>query len=245
MKKIVLCYDFDKTLTKEDMLDYGLCKILNVEPAVFWDMEKELIKNQNLKQILSSMFLSIKLSKEKKYKLSKQNIYNFGNNIEFFDGVETWFEMINEYAKQHDIQLVHYVISGGLVNSIEGSSIFKYFKKVYACKFLFDENDNAIWPASIVDETNKPYYLKKIANEEKVEFEDMVYFGDGGTDIPAFEYLASNKGTSIGVQHPQKVKLSTLNEMLKKKTLHYYFVADFTKESELTKTLQQIIINKK
>lgn len=243
MKKMVFCYDFDKTLTQEDTLDFGLCKALGIDPISFWKMEEDLMNN-GVSRILTTTFLAFNLSKQKQFNLSRKNIYDFGKNIQFFDGVEEWFEMINAFAKQYDIEILHYVISGGLLYSIEGCSIYKHLKKVYACKFLFDKNDNPIWPARIIDMKNKPHYIQRIMKKEQIEAKDVIYFGDGATDIPAFEFVANNQGISIAVQHPQKNKEKELIEMLDKKTLHHYLSADYTKESELTKTIQQIIVNK-
>ena len=62
-----------------------------------------------------------------------------GENIELFPGVIDWFDRINEYGKNLGFEIEHYIISSGLKEIIEGSSIAKEFKKIYACEYYYDE----------------------------------------------------------------------------------------------------------
>lgn len=243
MKKIILCYDFDKTLTKEDILEYGFCKKLEINPADFWKKEAELMQKHNMGQIEAEVFTITEFAKQKKYNLTKQKLIEFGKKVEFFEGVFEWFEKINEYAKSFEVEIVHYIVSAGAKASITGTSVSKNFKNIYACEYVYGDDGNLLNIARIVDKTNKAYYIQKIVKKEGVGLNNVVYFGDGETDIPAFEFVSKNKGFSIGVCHPEKAKNKELLKMVKEKTLNHYFDADYKEESKLHQAVKQIIKN--
>ena len=56
-------------------------------------------------------------------------------------GQVTWFDRINEYCVERDLAIEHYIISSGNFEFIKGSEIVPHFEKVFASKFMFDEND--------------------------------------------------------------------------------------------------------
>lgn len=241
MKKIVLCYDFDKTLYKEDVLDHGFCKAINVESDKFWKSKDEFADKYNIEQISAVMLFLINVSKEKNFKLTKEAFLNFGEEVELYNGVIDWFDRIDEYARKLDVEIKHYVISAGMKSSIEGTKIFNKFHDVFACDFLYDDEGIANWPRHIVNKMNKPYYIDKITEDENIDSSNIVYFGDGDTDIPAFEHVSKIGGTSIAIFDTRNKKKDILLEMLDKNKLHYYIDADYSKDSDLEKIIKNLI----
>ena len=70
---------------------------------------------------------------------TKKNLEDYGSKVRLFPGVEEWFDRIKRYGKKQGVIVEHYIISSGVKEIIEGSSIAKYFKRIYACKYIYDE----------------------------------------------------------------------------------------------------------
>ena len=159
MNKIALIYDFDKTLSPRDMQEFHLIPSLGYDdPKEFWDKCKNETNKYNMDSILSYMLMIKKDNPD----LTYDDLKREGKYLELFKGVDTWFERINRYGKRRGIEVEHYIISSGLKEMIEGSKIAKYFKRIYACSYAFDDNGKILWPARVVNYTTKTQYLFRI-----------------------------------------------------------------------------------
>jgi len=145
--KIALLYDFDKTLSYKDMQEYGFFDDLNIEDSTtFWGHVNQKAELEDMDHILAYLHEMIVQTQARGIKLSREMLAKYGAQIEFYPGVIDWFEHINQIAKSQSIELEHYIISSGLKEIIDNTPIAKYFKKIYACEYLYDENGQAIWP---------------------------------------------------------------------------------------------------
>lgn len=181
-----------------------------------------------------------------------------GGKVQLFPGVETWFERVNEYGKRKGVIVEHYIISSGLKEMIEGTKVATKFKKIYASSFYFDEDGVAVWPAQVVNYTNKTQFLFRIEkgvldindqavnsyfepNQYRVPFRNMVYIGDSDTDIPCMKLVNINGGHSIGVYNSETKDKSKVFRMLDENRIKYFAPADYTEGSKLEQLVQQII----
>lgn len=228
MKKlvpVVFLYDFDLTLSPRNMQEYSFQDLIGMTKDEWWDNVNEFGKHHNMDGALSMMYKLITVTKEKGIVLKKQDIVNLGKDIEFFDGVETWFERLNTYARSLGIELKHYIISSGLKEIIEGTKIAHNFHRIFASCFAYDENDIPFWPSQSVNYTTKTQYIYRVrknaiddlynasgvneyikSKEELVPYENMVYFGDGITDIPSMRTISKKGGHSVCVYSPNSEK---------------------------------------
>ncbi len=262
MIKVAIMYDFDKTLSTKDMQEFSFIKSIGYESSeLFWKDVNEL-KNQNkMDSILAYMYMMLKKSQATNMPIKKSNFFDLGKNIEFYPGVCEYFSRINQAAKGMDIELEHYIISSGLTEVIEGTSIGKEFKKIYACKFMYDVNDIAVWPALVVNYTTKTQYLFRInkqvldesndvdlnsynANKRPIPFNRMIYIGDGITDVPCFKLVKEQGGKSI-VVYPSdnEEKKLIAKSFLTEKRAHFAAKADYSENSELDNLLLRILEN--
>ena len=258
--KVAIMYDFDKTLCTTDMQNYGFMKDLGMEPKEFWnECGIETAKN-GMDKILSYMYMMIKKTKEKGIKMTKEYLNTLGKTVVLYRGVQTWFERINEFAVTKGVEVEHYVISSGVKEIIEGTTISKYFKQIYGCKFVYDdETKEAIWPAMAINFTQKTQYLFRISkgvldesDEEKlnqdtkdgaraIQYRNMIYIGDGLTDIPCMQLLKDKGGKAIALYQAQyKDKILPLIE---DKRINSVCVADYSTNSTLEKTVKLMIEN--
>ena len=253
--KLALIYDFDKTLSPRDMQEFHYIKKLGYDnPVDFWLECDNFAKDNNCDSILSYMFLMVKKDKD----LTKKQLLAEGKYIKLYKGVDTWFKRINEYGKKHHVDVEHYVISSGLTDIIMGTSIAKEFKKVYACTYAYDENGKVLWPARVVNYTMKTQYLFRInkgvlmetndedlnsstpESEKYIKLENMVYFGDGSTDVPSMKVVQQNGGTTIAVFGDDSKK-NKAEKLYVDKRASFAVKADYSKGSKIEKIVQGLI----
>lgn len=249
---IALVYDFDGTLSPQAMQHYGVLPSLGIDPNEFWGKVKEKRRKERSEELLVYMKEMIRLSDEKGVKLDRDQFKQHGAGIEFFDGVETWFDRVNSYissiSEGEEIIVEHYIISSGLREMIEGCAISGFFNEIYACEFAYDQYGHPIWPSRIVSDTSKTQYLFRINKgvldvndsinshmpllERRVPFENMIYFGDGDTDVPSMAVMMANGGHAIAVYPPDGDNAKCL-DLKKTNRIDYFCPADYRDGSEL------------
>jgi phosphoserine phosphatase len=215
-------YDFDGTLAYGEMQEYDLVPKLGVAPEQFWIMSNEIKVSHNVDGILAYMYLIIKMAREKNIPITRSDFAAYSRNIKFFPGVESWFERISEYGRSRGVEVSHYIISSGIKEMIEGTTIAGNFKAIFASSYMYDDKGNPIWPARAVNYTNKTQYIfrlnKGVLDEtddvsvntyqprknRPMPFKNMIYFGDGATDIPCMRLVKNFGGHAIMVYDDNK-----------------------------------------
>ncbi len=254
---LAICYDFDKTLSPTDMQAQGFIQSIDYTVDEFWRESDKLAEQNQMDTNLAYMYLMLEKSKGK-VPFTKSSLMAEGAKVTLFSGVETWFDRINAYGEEKGIEIEHYVISSGLKEMIEGTSIAKRLKKIYASSFYFDGNGVAVWPSQVINYTNKTQFLFRISkgvlnvNDERVNdyfenesfripFTNMVYVGDSATDVPCMKLVNSNGGHSIGVYNHQTQDKSKVYKMLEDKRIKYFVPADYSENSKLERLVKNII----
>lgn len=260
MKKptVAICYDFDITLSPKNMQEFGFFDDLNMTADEFWAYQDGFIKRHISDRMLANMYSMIAKAKEFGITLTKQKLADYGSKIEFYKGVDTWFERINDYGKELGVNVEHYIVSSGMKEMIEGTPIAKYFKKIYACSYIYNEKGEAIWPSISVNYTNKTQFLYRINkgcldetddsinefvdNESRlVPFENMIYIGDSDTDIPCMRLVNKSGGKAIGVYQKDSAKKAYLKDLLAKNKINYIAETDYSKGKMLEIIVKEII----
>ena len=258
-KKPIIClmYDFDKTLCDRDMQEYNLIPDLGLTPAEFWGKANELAEHAHMERILSYMYVMISECKKKGIKLTREYLNGCAKSMKLYKGVETWFERINEFGESLGVQVEHYVLSSGTTEIIEGSPIAKCFKKVYGCEFHYDENGEADFPLNTVNYTTKTQYIHRISKGvfditndielnakmapelRHADFKNMIYMGDGLTDVPCMKMVSENGGKAIALY--QRGKIFKASDLLLDGRADFLTVADYSEGSELETVVKLII----
>ena len=254
---VALMYDFDKTLSPKNMQDYGFMDGLDMTSKEFWDECTRLTKANGMDSILSYMYLMLEKGRSK-FLLKRENFQELGKSVKLFPGVSTWFERINGYCAEQGLQCEHYIISSGLKEIIEGTPIAGEFKEIYAAEYLYDKDGLAKWPAMAVNYTSKTQFLYRInkgildvteqralneyvpEDERRIPFRNMIYFGDGDTDIPCMKLTKVNGGHSFVVYQKDRKEAERL---ISENRVNFAFKADYRKGSPLEKTVKAVIDN--
>ena len=126
---VALMYDFDKTLCTKDMQEYGFIPAMNMNSSDFWQEVRKLTDKENMDNILAYMFKMVEKAKEQKVSISRDTFKKLGKNIEYFDGVITWFDRINKYGEEIGVRIEHYIVSSGIKEIIEGTEYLNILKK--------------------------------------------------------------------------------------------------------------------
>ena len=254
---VAIVYDFDKTLSTRDMQEYGFIPKLGLASEQFWDEVGALQKAENMDPVLAYLYYMLKKAGERGIPVTRNTFVGLGRGIEYFPGVEEWFDRINAYGKEKGVTVEHYVISSGIAEIIEGSSVYKHFEKVYACEFLYDENGVARWPKLAVNYTNKTQFLFRInkglldawedrklnaytpEEERRVPFRNMIYIGDGLTDVPCMKLVKVNHGQSIAVFRKRKKEVAA--QLISENRVDFTTEANYEEGGELDGIVKTII----
>lgn len=256
--KVALIYDFDETLSSSYMQDFSLIPALEMKPNTFWKKANLWSANNDADQITGSMYYFMKVAKEKKFKLTREALNNFGKDVEYYKGVDTWFERINNFGKALGLEIEHYIISSGYQEIIEGTSIRKYFKDVFACSYAFGEDGTPVWPARVINYSIKTQFLSKInkglsknddiaVNEytpddkRRIPFNRMIYFGDGMTDIPSMKLTKERGGTAIAVYKPKSHSKKKAIKLLIDNRVNFALPADYSENMEIDLVVKTIL----
>ncbi len=256
-KAIAIMYDFDKTLCTKDMQEYTFIPNLGIDAATFWNEANAMKKDTKMDPVLIYMYLMFKKTMDNNNVLKREYLNSMGRDIELFKGVEDWFERINEYGNKLGVTVEHYIISSGLKEIIEGSVIGKYFKEIYASEFYYNNMGNAMWPLRTINYTNKTQFLirinkgildvrddynlnrKMLKSDRRIPYENMIYVGDGLTDVPCMTLAKENGGVSIAVYTDKSLEIA--KELHDDNRINYMAYADYSENSEMEKIVKKEI----
>ena len=253
---MAIMYDFDKTLAVTDMQNFKFIPALGMTPGEFWGKTQDFSKATGMERILSYMYMMVKLGKEKGLPMTRKWFRDLGKDVEYYPGVETWFKRINDYGDKCGVKVEHYLVSSGTKEIVEGSKIAKEFKEIYGCEFYFTpgENGTPIWPKLAINYTQKTQYFFRISKgikgtaadskvndskpKKRIPPENIVYLGDGMTDVPCMILVKQNGGKSIAIFND---KIESVQKSSLKTRVNFACKADYSKDSDLEKTVKLII----
>ena len=140
---------------------------------------------------------------------------------------------------------------------IEGTKVANSFERIYASSFYYDRNV-AVWPAQVVNYTNKTQFIYRINKgilnvvddsvndsmpheDRPVPMTNMIYIGDSGTDIPCMRLVMKSGGYSIGIFQQDNKSREYLKKLLSQNRINYIVESDYSKNSELENVVKEII----
>lgn len=254
---IAFLYDFDKTLCTTDMEDYAFIPSLGYTPAEFWGRANAFGWENRMDGLLAYMYTMIQECAAQNIKLDRAFLNHCGESIQLFPGVREWFARINAFGESLGVQVEHYVISSGLREIIEGSGIAQEFLEIYACEFYYNENGDACWPKLDVNFTNKTQFVYRINkgildvsrdkelndsmpdDSKRVPFTNMIYMGDGLSDVPCMKMMRAYGGQAIAVY--QASNRQGVEKLLADGRVDFIFPADYREGMELDRTVRDIL----
>ena len=264
---IAIIYDCDGTLAKDTT--YFLLDQYCIDSEKFWpDVAREVEKGWD--PPLAYLEGILKLVREGVITdLTASRLKEIGASVEMFPGLPEMFEELDqvivaqEQLKDAGIKLEHYLVSGGIGDLLRGLKVAPHMTEVFGCEFDFDpESGKAVTVKSSVSFTEKtkfiyainkgitgehlranPYSVNDVVPPEdrRIPFRNMIYVGDGPSDIPCFSMIIANGGDGIGVTE----KIAKGYELAKgKRTTTGPYSPDYRSGSDMRKTLEAAILDK-
>ncbi len=258
---LAVVYDFDGTLTAQPMQEYTVLPELGIEPDEFWDEVQSEVVSTSGDHILTYMRLLVEKIEANKAHLSREALRRLAAGIEYFPGVEDWFERVNQYVRDQSggaVEVKHYIISAGLVEILAGISIHRHFERIYASQYYFDHHEAARFPTVVINDTGKTQYLFRInkgreqahesindympEQDRPIPFEHMLYIGDGHTDVPCMTVTKKYGGFAIAVHKPGNERdIAVCRELADASRIDYFAAADYRPGCKLETRVQSIL----
>lgn len=263
IKRTAVIYDYDGTLARGNIQENSFLPSIDIDRSDFWRDVKRVTKENDADEILIYMQSMLIAAKKKGISVTKELLRSHGRSSELFDGLadHTWFDRLNAFAADRGLQLEHYIISSGTQEMIEGSPVASAFKGIFASRYIYGANGDAIWPSLAINYTTKTQFLfrinKGIANvwdndainafqpeqERPIPFSRMIFIGDGDTDIPAMKMTTHYGGHSIAAYDPQHdpKSLEKIHRLISDGRVNFVAPADYSKDSQMDILLKGII----
>jgi hypothetical protein len=226
-------------------------------PGEFWAEANAFGAENRIDGILAYMYTMLRESERKNLPFTRCDLVEKGRGIVLYPGVADWFSRINDFGDTQGVAVEHYIISSGLREIIEGSSISGAFKEIYASEFYYDDTGRPVWPKLAVNFTAKTQFVYRINkgvldvsndrdlnasmpdDSKRVPFPNMIYMGDGLSDVPCMKMMRAYGGQAIAVYQPSN--RVGVEDLLAKGRVDYIFPADYRAGTALDLTVRDII----
>lgn len=260
---IAIVYDFDGTLTERPMQEYTVLPKIGMQAKKFWDKVREETKETKGEEITTYMRLMLKYANNADVAIKPVDFKRLAKKIKYYPGVEKFFDRVNRSVRtlsKGKIELRHYIISAGLKEILKGIPFRNKFHNIFASEYNYDRYDHADFPKIIVNDTLKTQFLFRInKGREKmhesinthmphikraIPFRNMLYIGDGESDVPCMAVIKKEGGYAIAVYKKGSSKsIKKAKELLLAERVDFITRADYRKNSELEKIIKIILRN--
>lgn len=250
---LAIAYDFDGTLSPGSMQEHSFIPEIGEEKEAFWKRVNGEAARLGADNILIYMHEMVKAARREGKRFRLDDIRRHGAKIGFFDGVaEGWFQRLRDHGAAQGVNVQHFIISSGLKEMIAASAVGAEFDAIFASEFKYDANDVPEWAAAAVNYTNKTQFLFRInkgaldlsdhtavnryipEDDRQVPFRNMIYIGDGDTDVPCMRTVKEQGGISIAVHPPGDEALMKKTASLKAdRRVQFTADADYSEGSAL------------
>jgi len=228
---IAIVYDYDQTLSPSYMQDDVVFPAFGINAEKFWKRCADLVQNEGYDHELAYMKCLLDyLSMDRP---TNEQLKQLGAKMKLYKGLPEMFEefkldLLEEHHLAAAIRVDHFVVSSGLKILIEGSRIRPYLREVFGCEYAEDSQGRISFPKRVISHTQKTQYLFRInkglldmsqdVNDHMpdeirpVPFRNMIYIGDGPTDVPCFAIMRKNGGNAIAVYNPDDPSRSSFKK---------------------------------
>jgi len=161
--------------------------------------------------------------------ITRAALMAWGQSLPLFDGVEQVFAQLRDVVEDANprVALEFYLISSGIGDVLRQMSIAHEFTDIWASEFHYDGEGQATAPKRIISFTDKTRYLFQIqkgviglasrakpfavnmkipADQLRIPLNQMIFVGDGYTDIPCFSLIKKEGGIPIAVYDQRHVE---------------------------------------
>jgi len=261
---IAIVYDYDQTLSPSYMQDEVVFPTFGIDGAKFWRRCTELVRENGYDNELA--YMKVLLDQLGMDRPTNAALKELGAKLNFYKGLP---EMFDEFANElltpeqvaNGITVEHYIISSGMKVLIEGSRLQPYVRAIFGCEFDEDEQGRITFPKRVISHTQKTQFLFRInkglldlsqdvndhmdADIRPIPFPNMIYLGDGPTDVPCFTVMKKNGGQAIAVYNPDDPHRAGFRKCYQlaahAERVKYIAPADYRPNTHLRMLLEQMV----
>lgn len=262
---IGIVYDYDQTLSPTYMQDEVLFPAFGISAGEFWKRCRELVDSEGYESELA--YLKVMLDYLAMDRPSNSDLQKLGADLQFYKGLPEMFEELDRdlLTAEHravGVRIEHYILSSGIKTLIEGSRLRPHVKEIFGCEFAEDSNGCISFPKRVISHTQKTQYLFRInkgmlnsgedVNDHMPEelrpipFRNMIYVGDGPTDVPCFTVMKKSGGHSIAVYNPDDETRSSFRKCYQLSgpadRIKYIAPSDYRAGSHLRLLLEEMVM---
>jgi 2-hydroxy-3-keto-5-methylthiopentenyl-1-phosphate phosphatase len=258
---IALVYDFDGTLSPQPMQEYTVLPKIRAKPADFWSAVNREARETKSDMMLVYMRHIIEALERERVDVKREDFARMARAIEYFPGVTTWFSRVNAYVRRRSagrVKIQHYLISAGQKEILDGISIRKHFKRIYASEYYFNHHGVATFPKQLVTGTVKTQFLFRInkgieevtesidehmpEGDRPIPFQNIIYVGDGMTDVPSMALTKKSGGHAVAVFDQKRDHgRATCMKLLTAGRVDFIAEADYRKGSKLSRRVELLL----
>ena len=221
---IAVVYDYDRTLSPQSMHQDVIFPRMGIDASRFWGKADVLRDELAYEDELA--WIRLLLENRAFRQLSNAALQEFGRQLNFFPGVPEVFDRLGGFLEderyvRHGVTLEHYIVTSGLKEVLAGSELSGRVEAIFGCELDEDGEGRVFWPKRVVSHTAKTQYLFRISKgseyvdlshdvndhmpeeERRIPFRNMIYIGDGPTDVPCFAVLTHRGGIALAVYNPE------------------------------------------
>ena len=216
--RILLAFDFDGTLAS-DTID-AVLDLYDTDRET-WSREFVEPLGQGWDAIIKRGQALIDLGRARGAPLTRGHLRRAAEQVRGFEGVLDMPEHLSRIAREvlPEIEVECVILSSGYAEVIEATHIAARFERVFASAFHFDANGRAVCIKRVIGHSEKTLYLDAMAKTMDIEganapaaagshvdehdryvpFDQMIYAGDGASDLHAFGFMRQQGGLAIAV----------------------------------------------
>lgn len=257
--RIVLVFDFDRTLSSGTV--EALLERLGVEDSRSWREDKlQAMVKDGWDEILAKGWLLRRTAEDQGIGLTEELVKEVGRGLECYPGVEEAFPKLREIGCEASggAKVEIYVLSSGFVDLMTQSPVADLVDDVWGSSLHWGDDGHLAGVKRTVIHSEKARYLRALAkgldiaganepqdvfrhedaDEWHVPFDQMIYVGDGASDLDAFGLLQQHGGIAIAVDHSKESEEWEADEhMFDGARVENLAPPDFTEGSEMYQSL--------
>lgn len=262
---LAIVFDFDQTLAV-DSTD-SLLSSCGLDPETFRREKIQPLLDDGWELLLANFYEIIEESRRGKHcRINREFLEKVGKSLQLMNGVPEMFQRIRRRIGEvnSDVEVEFYILSSGVEEIIRATPIAGEFTGIWASQFHFDENGEVKFLKKILTFSEKVQYMLQISKglgveksgkksspadaygdipeeEVHVPLNQVIYVGDGASDMPVFHLMNEQQGFALAVYKDRTTarEWGGRKDMSKNRRVDNLAAANFGEDSEL---LQSILL---